>query len=160
PAVGTPSARHRGRRRAVPLRHDLRALFRSRSPDRRRRADEDIGRALSRGDRWGVVKVCGATGTVSPLPRLRGRVGGSREHGASGSAPSLPSPASGGGDENYEQAAYGSCESIKMNATRQGAPLRLIQAWLVACCTTTSPALRCTVLSSSIMSISPDMMIA
>src|SRR6267378_2971192 len=56
--------------------------------------------------------------------------------------------------------AYGSCESIRMKATRQGLPLRLTQAWLVACWTTTSPAFRCTSLSSSNMSISPDMMIA
>src|SRR5207253_5180075 len=56
--------------------------------------------------------------------------------------------------------AYGSCESIRMKATRQGLPLRFTQAWLVACWTTTSPAFRCTSLSSSSMSISPDMMIA
>ena len=57
-------------------------------------------------------------------------------------------------------ARYGSCESIRMKATRQGTLPRLIQAWLVACCTTTSPALRWTSPSSSIMSISPDMMSA
>src|SRR6266852_3926934 len=57
-------------------------------------------------------------------------------------------------------ALYGSCESIRMNATRQGLPLRFTHAWLVACCTTTSPALRCTSPSSSSMSISPDRMIA
>src|SRR5207253_3796943 len=40
--------------------------------------------------------------------------------------------------------AYGSCESIRMKAMRQGCLPRFTQAWLVACCTTTSPALRCT----------------
>ena len=53
--------------------------------------------------------------------------------------------------------AYGSCESIRMNAMRQGSWPRFTHAWLVACCTTTSPALRCTSPSSS---SSPDMMIA
>src|SRR5205814_452140 len=44
---------------------------------------------------------------------------------------------------------YGSCESIRMNATRPGLPLRFTQAWLVACCTTTVPALQRTSRSAS-----------
>ena len=55
---------------------------------------------------------------------------------------------------------YGSFESISTKIMRQGSVPWLSHAWLVACWMTTSPALRCTVLSSSIMSISPDMMMA
>jgi hypothetical protein len=50
----------------------------------------------------------------------------------------------------------GCFESISTNKIRQGCVPRLIQAWLVACWITTSPAFTCTTESSSIMSISPD----
>src|SRR6266568_132572 len=60
-----------------------------------------------------------------------------------------------GGLPGDRAAGHGSRESIRMKATRQGLPLRFTQAWLVACCPTTSPALRWTSPSSSSMSISP-----
>src|SRR6266702_4960490 len=49
-----------------------------------------------------------------------------------------------GGLPGDRAAGHGSRESIRMKATRQGWPLWFTQAWLVACCTTTSPALRWT----------------
>lgn len=55
---------------------------------------------------------------------------------------------------------YGCLESIRTNNTRHGWVPRFIQAWLVACWITTSPALTCTMVSSSIISISPAKMTA
>src|SRR5215813_14026218 len=55
---------------------------------------------------------------------------------------------------------HGSFESISTTRIRHGSLPRLTQAWLVACCTITSPGFRCTSPSSSIMSISPERMIA
>src|SRR5262245_7117851 len=55
---------------------------------------------------------------------------------------------------------HGSFESISTKRIRHGSLPRLTQAWLVACCTITSPGFRCTSPSSSIMSISPERMIA
>src|SRR5262249_60242150 len=52
--------------------------------------------------------------------------------------------------------SQGCFESISRNKMRQGCVLRLIQAWLVACWITTSPALTCTSASWRILSISPD----
>ena len=53
--------------------------------------------------------------------------------------------------------AGGSSESISTKQMRHGLPDLLTQAWLVPCCTSTSPALQCTSVSSSSMSISPSM---
>ena len=56
--------------------------------------------------------------------------------------------------------AGGSCESISTKQIRHGLPEVLTQAWLVPCCTMMSPALKCTCVSSSSMSISPSRQIA
>jgi hypothetical protein len=48
-----------------------------------------------------------------------------------------------------------SLASMRMKAMRHGSLPRLTQAWIVPCCTSTSPALRWTSESSSSMSISP-----
>src|SRR6266404_2222556 len=53
-----------------------------------------------------------------------------------------------------------SCASISTKAMRQGRSPRFTQAWLVPCCTSTSPASRCTSESSSSMSIAPSMTMA
>ena len=58
------------------------------------------------------------------------------------------------------RSTYGSFPSNSTKIMRQGLSPRLIQAWFVACCTTTSPAFRWMVSSSSSMSISPDTMMA
>src|SRR6266567_1081266 len=60
-----------------------------------------------------------------------------------------------GGLPGDRAAGHGSRESIRTKATRQGWPLRFTQAWLVACCTTTSPALRWTS-PSNIATALPD----
>jgi DNA-binding response OmpR family regulator len=52
--------------------------------------------------------------------------------------------------------AGGSLASIRMKAMRHGLPLLFTQAWLVPCCTSTSPARMCTSVSSISMSISPS----
>src|SRR5262245_61489994 len=56
--------------------------------------------------------------------------------------------------------AQGSLASTRMKAMRHGSLPRLTQAWLVPCCTRTSPAFKWISESSSSMSISPDMTMA
>ena len=50
--------------------------------------------------------------------------------------------------------------ATRMKAMVQGAVPLFTQLWMVPRCTSTSPAFRCTVLSSNSMSISPDMITA